>query len=210
MVVRLLLISIAALLCTIDVHAGVHIWIETEHDELGARIDCEKRDDIAKRQVMLERLERKLLEGIASKDELVRKYGAPKPFDIAKFVRPLGAQVMVFPENIRPNEIDGLMDRSLYFELNDSCGMLVLVNPLGKPYLPAVLLWKVDDDLPKMTDVALCDKRMGWESSRLDSVLKLTRVAESDLTPTDEEMLRNKEATVRIQKRFDQLRRTKP
>lgn len=210
MLARLLLLSIVVLSCSIDVHAGVHIWIETEYDELGAREDCRKRPDISKRQVMLERLERKLLEGLASKADLLEKYGDPKPFDITNCVRPIGAHVMVFPENVRSNEIDGLMDRSLYFELNKQSGILVLVDVDGKPYLPAVLLWRIDDKLPRMTDAALCDNRLEWEASRLDSVLKIAGVDQSDLTPTDEEMRRNNEATVRIQKRVEQLRRTKP
>jgi hypothetical protein len=187
MVNRLLLSVIVSLLCTVHAHAGVTIWFETEHDELGARLVCEKRSDIAKRQVMLERLERKLLDGLTSKDKLIEKYGDPKPFDIAKFVRPIGACFLVSPRNIRSNEIEGLMDRSLYFELNPSCGILVLYNPEGQPYQPSILLWKVDDNLPKMTDAALCDKRLEWESTRLEFVLKLARVSESDLTPIDKE-----------------------
>jgi hypothetical protein len=153
-----------------------------------------QRPDVAKRQLVLERLERRLLDGIASKEQLIAKFGDPDPFDIRSLVRPLGAHVLVMPEDVRPNALDGFMERTLFFEIeNTGGGILVFLSPDGAPYLPSVIFWNVDKDLPKMTDAALCDKRLQWESTRLAAMIEIAGTTESELTPSDEEMRRNSE-----------------
>ncbi len=202
-------LGLLPILCGSRLDAGVRIWMETEHDVLGVREDCMQRPDVAKRQLVLERLERRLLDGIKSKEQLIAKCGDPDPFDIGSLVRPLGAHVLVMPQDVHPNALDGFMERELFFEMeNTGGGILVFLSPDGAPYLPSVIFWNVDKDLPKMTDAALCDKRLQWESTRLAAMIEIAGTTESELTPSDEEMRRNRGPMHRLTQFFE--RRASP
>ena len=115
--VFLILVPVAAV-----ANAAVLVTLSTGQDKPGARDDCLRRNDIQKRQIMLERLERRLLADVKTREDLIAKFGAPKPLNSDGVVRPLGASWIVALENVRRNGLENLMDRQLYFELKDAEG----------------------------------------------------------------------------------------
>ncbi|MEO9591727.1 hypothetical protein [Rhodopirellula bahusiensis] len=167
--------------------------------------------EIEKRKTMIRRLERKLLSNIHTKAELEDRFGPSTKWvtdGTDGLVRAVGAEIVVGPENIRPAEIKGLLERSATFPVAGVGRLLVFFAADGKCYLPGVLFLDSSESTPGLTDVEFM-KRLKWETSLLEKVCKSVGTSTAELTPNDSDAKAAIESSKQLRLHVDKMRRTK-